>query len=111
MARTNKIWILKNKLKAQKQKKVMKWHVSLMREKVKKMSIEEAKQMWYYIDSRENPKWNKYHRRLLGRRWFCEETRHREDPDGYRLSKLNWKLEFVHRPDSWSYRKWLKKQK
>lgn len=109
MARTNKTWIMKQKKQAEKQKKKLKSARSLATENTKRMSHSELKDSWL-IRTEENPKGNKYERTKIWKKWWCSNTKIREDVDWYRLVKQNWKLIFEYKwNESWAYRKWTKK--
>jgi len=67
--RTNKIWILKKKMKLQKNKIIKNVNIRLKREKIKNMKKEELKQLWLLIN-KTNPIWNTYERVKIWRKWF-----------------------------------------
>lgn len=101
MARTNKMWILKQKTQQQKQKKLMVWWSWV------------AENIWEKRDY-TNEKWNTYKRFFRTWKYVCDVTSCREDPDWFRaIRKPNsWEIFWKYTwKDSYWFRRWFKKSR
>lgn len=99
-SRTNKMWILKQKKQAEKQKKLI-WESS-------KNNLEWQKREY------TNPKGNSYLWFFRVWKLICDITSWREDPDWYRAVRQpnSWEVSFIYKWfDSWWYRKYVKKNR
>ena len=97
-SRTNKMWIMKQKKQAEKQKKII-WDSA-------KSSLEWQKREY------TNPKGNSYIWFFRVWKLICDNTTSREDPDGYRaIRKPNsWEVDFSYKWfSSWAYRRYIRK--